>query len=220
MNVYLRVLTATVLGLVALTAVLAVPSVGFGAILALSPSPSVSVAPGGTASLDVMLRDYTGSDPIIGFSLDLTASDPALTGGGAFDGFSFTRSPALDGVLTMPFPAVPGQFVYATDPFAPVPEFGITPDLLAGLGGQITLGTLSIVAPMTAGTYDVVLAPGFGQTYLQLDNLDSTTIPPDGTLDITNSAIEVTGSPVVPEPTGMAVWLVLVSLAFITCRRR
>jgi hypothetical protein len=193
-----------------------------GVVLALAPSPAVFVTPGNTALFHVILKDYTGADPIIGFSLDLTASDAALTGGGTFSGFSFARSSALDGILTLEMPAAPGQFAFAADTFAPVPEAGITPALLAASGGQISLGTLSVLAPATPGHYNVVLTPGFGQTYLQLDNLDLTTVPPDGDLNVVNSAMEVRDGPQpsVPEPASVVVWLLVGAWAVMAWRRR
>lgn len=202
---------------VAITAILSVfsstaPAGPLNASLSLEPNPSVTVLPGETANFDVFLRDFDADDPghfITSFALDFSASDPVLTGGGTdFSAFGFTLNPGLSGTI--------GGLVFDDDISddgrvefgADAPPFGSETGILESTG-DVSLGTLAVNAPSSTGLFDVGLdvdaSDPTSATFLLVDDSATTfpptlpTLPGDGTLSVTNSAVSA-----VPEPSSMA----------------
>jgi hypothetical protein len=183
------------------------------ASIVIEPNPSQTVNAGETALFSVYLRGYvpdTATDAIIAFGLDLSASDPALTAGGSSYGrFGFTLNPGLAGVIGgVAFDddlSDDGRVDFGAD----LPPLGSETGILAAMG-EVLLGTLSVVAPNSPGTYGVALATSQNEpllaTYLLIDDGSEfgLVLPGDGTLDLTGSALVVQRGPaVVPEPSSL-----------------
>jgi len=176
------------------------------ATLSIEPT-GAAFLPGETALFDIFLRGYQPDDDataIIAFTLDVGASDPLLTGGGAdFSRFGFTLDSALEGILG----GLPVDDDISDDGsvsfWADTPPFGNETGILASMG-DVRLGGLSVLAPSEAGVFGVAFRVDFQNpffaTHFLLDDggLGFPTLPGDGALAVENSALTVIN--VVPEP--------------------
>jgi hypothetical protein len=153
------------------------------------------------ALFDVFLRDFDEPFPIIAFALNVGASDTVLTGSGSdFGRFAFTLAPDIASLLSLSFDSNisdDGRVEFGAD----LPPFGTDIGIPAA-AGDVRLGTLSVLAPSTPGSFAVGLQatpaePIFGGgSYLLLDDGDlGIVLPGGGTLGIVNTSLSV-----VPEP--------------------
>lgn len=188
---------------------------GVMATLSIENALPSAASPGETVSFEVWLRDLVTDSPfdfVEAFTLDFSASDPALTAD--YSSFDFQLDSGLSGIL--------GGLVFDSDASddgivsfgADTPPFGIETGISTSLG-DIQLGQLSLSAPSVAGTYGVSLAfdnaDPFSPTFLVVnDGLFGQFVPADGTLVVSGASFVVDDSaPMrpVPEPSSIAIML-------------
>jgi hypothetical protein len=186
-----------------------------------SPDP---VSPGASVLLDIDLTAVAlpnPTDSIISIFLDFTATDPALTSSGLdFSGFDFTRNPGLDGLLSLQLDSdvsVDGLVSLDADLF----PFGSDSGIADGTAA-INLGTLSVVAPASPGTYSVDLRvdssfPVFGTSFILDDNpFLPTAVAPT----VEGANFTVASTLAVPEPSGLLLFGFAPGYGLLCHRRR
>ncbi len=201
------------------------------ATVSLVPDFAGPVTGGSNVSFNVVLDSFTPDkmgDVIDSFTLDISASDSSLTAGGTdFSRFGFRLDADLTGKLN-------GNPLFGDADisdngfvlfFRDGPPFGTDTGILDSDDG-IFLGQLSVLAPSTAGIYNVGLnvnnaSPFLGTNFTVGNDIlpGIQTIPGDGTLTVNNSSFTVSGVNVVPEPSTLTLFLAGIVSLFVVGQR-